>query len=352
MKITIRRNKDGKESFTATSLHEVFRRFTSGTTKKQVERLRQEIFNAPSRQSFPGMVALPRAIFPALFRKEGDLPVMVKYNGIVVLPFTGFIHTEEAEKARNELAKFPQTMAAFIGASGKTVKVLVRFTLPDGTLPQQEDEAALFHVHAIRWATRLYNGQFPYYSLNSEYSDYRQECCFTYDPSLYWSVSAIPIQLEQPLELPEEATYQELLRQQKDPLQRLLPGWERSNILSHLYETSLNDACREVGFEDTDEDRKQLLIVIARNCFHSGLGEEEAVRYTLMHFYKKNPTGYHPADFPERLPDREKLRRIPHYSPFPTLCSANRRVYEATLYLPLQYPERDHRIHGAGTFFL
>ena len=66
----------------------------------------------------------------------------------------------------------------------------------------------------------------------------------------------------------------------------MMPGYERSEIISTLFETSLYEALNTVGC-DREEDSKSLIVELTRNCFRSGIPEEEVVGWTLMHFRGK-----------------------------------------------------------------
>ena len=68
----------------------------------------------------------------------------------------------EAELVKQQAALLPQTFAAFCGSSGRSAKIWVRFTLPDGGLPKNEDDIALFHAHAYRLAVKCYQPLLPF----------------------------------------------------------------------------------------------------------------------------------------------------------------------------------------------
>ena len=129
------------------------------------------------------------------------------YNGIVLLS-AGPFGLEKLERVKKIAAMVPQTMAAFMGAGGDTLKILVPFVRPDGTLPQTEEEYRLFHAHAFRKAFLLYRSQLrcalqP--SGSSPYAAFR----LSYDESVYYNPQAVRIVMEQPegpcgtLDLPE-----------------------------------------------------------------------------------------------------------------------------------------------------
>lgn len=63
---------------------------------------------------------------------------------------------EEAVEVKRLASLAPQTMAAFVGSSGKSVKILVPFVLPDGSLPEKRELAELFHAVAYRRAVAFY----------------------------------------------------------------------------------------------------------------------------------------------------------------------------------------------------
>lgn len=60
---------------------------------------------------------------------------MRDYSGLVLLEVNHLSDLQEAVQIRQQAAMMPQTLLAFVGFSGKSVKIVIPFTLPDGTLP-------------------------------------------------------------------------------------------------------------------------------------------------------------------------------------------------------------------------
>lgn len=85
---------------------------------------------------------------------------MKAYHGLVLLSVKGFTGVEEAARLRDKLSGLPQTMIAFVGSSGRSVKILVPFLRPDGSLPVTVEEAGFFHAHAYQWAVNFTEGSF------------------------------------------------------------------------------------------------------------------------------------------------------------------------------------------------
>ena len=86
---------------------------------------------------------LPVLAFGSTFKKNGDGIQLRRYNGYVLLEVNGLESQSEAEAVRREAAALPQTLLAFVGLSGRSVKIVVPFVLPDGSLPKKEEQARI-----------------------------------------------------------------------------------------------------------------------------------------------------------------------------------------------------------------
>lgn len=223
----------------------------------------------------------PVVLFGASFKKEAGQVVMQSYNGVVLLEVNDLAGDAEIAMIRRKVAEAPQTLAAFAGSSGRSVKILVCFSLPGGGLPQSREQAECFHAHAYRKAVHYYRMLLER-DLSLKQPVLERGCRFSSDPDLYYNPEALPVPMEQPLRMPSEATWQEQKMLEKDPLERLMPGMERSQRVSMLYEASLKDTLNHFGGYRSD-DPKLFLVRLAENCFRSGIPEEDTVKWTLLH---------------------------------------------------------------------
>ena len=225
---------------------------------------------------------IPVLMFAALFRKKDNSLNFSVYNGLVLVQVNNLADSGEVARIKKLASEAPQTLAAFTGSSGKSVKILLPFTLPDGSLPQTKELAELFHASACRRAVNYYRAQLqwdiPFENLSLE-----QGCRHSYDPEVYYNPSAIPLTQEQPMQLVAETTYREAVGKNEDPLLRLMPGYERSHIISRLYNACVLDALDKTGGLDEGKEVRPFLIRLAENCFHSGIPEEDAVRWTMIY---------------------------------------------------------------------
>ena len=208
------------------------------------------------------------------------------YNGLILLEVNNLAGVAEAELVKQQAALLPQTFAAFCGSSGRSAKIWVRFTLPDGGLPKNEDDIALFHAHAYRLAVNCYQPLLPY-SITLKEPSLNQSCRMTLDEQPYYNPAATTFCLEQPCALPSEDNYRQRKQQESNPLLRMTPGYEVADTCNLLFEAALDRAFRDLDNWRQGDDLRPLLSRLAEHCFKAGIPEEEAVRQTLMHYYRE-----------------------------------------------------------------
>ena len=129
---------------------------------------------------------LPVLVFAATYKKHDGKRMLRRYNGYVLLEVNALGSLAEAEAVRGEAAALPQTLLAFVGLSGRSVKIVIPFTLPDGTLPKREEQARLFHATAYQLAVRHYQPQLrSIISLKEPLVS--RGCRFSFDPDAYYN---------------------------------------------------------------------------------------------------------------------------------------------------------------------
>ena len=78
---------------------------------------------------------VPKLLPAAAFVRKNGVMVMAEYNGIVMIQVNNLSGPMEADEVKKWVKELPQTYLAFVGSSGKSVKIWVRFTYPDDLLP-------------------------------------------------------------------------------------------------------------------------------------------------------------------------------------------------------------------------
>lgn len=226
---------------------------------------------------------VPKLLPAAAFVRKNGIMTMDEYNGIVMIQVNNLSGLMEASEVKERVKELPQTYLAFTGSSGKSVKIWVRFTYPDDLLPEDREQAELFHAHAYRLAVKFYQPQLPF-DIELKEPSLEQYCRLTFDPDLYFNPEAMPIYLKQPMAMPAETTYREQVQTETSPLQRLAPGYESHHALSVLFEAAFARALDEQDEYFPGNDIHSLLVCLAGHCFRAGIPEEDTVRWSRAHY--------------------------------------------------------------------
>ena len=164
-------------------------------------------------------VNLPRVLFAVECINYKEMQKGLKYNGLAVVEVNGLKTYEDAVAIRNQAARMDETVMAFLGASGRSVKIVCRGELfrkedvrskkedgrgqkedvrgqkEDGRLPEKEDEIRLFHKNLYETARRAYQNQF---GLDIEYLEPTLErtVYLSADPEMYFNLDARPFKAD------------------------------------------------------------------------------------------------------------------------------------------------------------
>jgi len=278
MKIT-RYSGDGK-SRKVMDLCTLLESMKKETTSNPVAFARENIGSRPLTGEVVGMDKIPVVVFGALL----DGHEIKQYNGVVLLEFNRLSGLKEAKEIRGIASDSLATLAAFVGVSGRSVKVLVPFSLPDGSLPDNPLQVEHFHAHAYKMAAAHYEAQLGC-EVTLKKPDPARGCRQSWDPDLYYNPQAVPFVMEQPLGMPKgELAYVESRTAEANALMRMAPGRERSRLVSGLFDSALQQTILFCGSPaDYGEDAAVFITRLARFCWGSGIPEEDVIRWALLY---------------------------------------------------------------------
>lgn len=292
MKLTLMRDNDGTSTMRTLDINLQIEAMKHETKAQPISNLRTSIRYASPDAKLDDAKKLAKVIPAAAFRKTANGIQMTAYNGIIQIEVNHLANLMEVNRVKQEAEELSQTYLAFMGSSGHSVKIWVRFTRPDKSLPQNREEAEIFQAHAYRKAVSLYQPILSY-SIELKNPALEQFCRQTYDPELYYNPDSTIMYMRQPMEMPSETTYQEAVQAETSPFKRLIPGYDSLETLSALFEVALNKACQSLSelqpgiYPRSDEDLKPLLVQLAENCFQAGIPEEETARWAIAHLYRQ-----------------------------------------------------------------
>lgn len=199
MKFTItHRNKKNQLLVSTKSLERFLERIVNDDAKNTVENFREYVpWLTNGYDGYKNMPTWMHVHPAAEFQKsENGLLKMKQNNGILLLTFVNIKEEGGVAAAKQSVASLPSTLAAFMGADGISLHVLVKYALSKGTLPNEEAEADRIYKQAFHTFAPLYQilvkatMQMPEPSI---YSDF----LLTRDALPYYREDALPLMLNE-----------------------------------------------------------------------------------------------------------------------------------------------------------
>ena len=282
---TLIKNYRNKETLRLVELQEVADFIRNGAFKEQVSEFRSvfplmTFADRNDEGTLTGYVNwpknLPRICFALEQEHRNGERITRGYTGLVLLEVNNLASHDEADAVRKGAAEMPQTLMAFVGADGQSVKIVCRGELfPGGSrLPESDAEIALFHENLYERARLIYNGQLGVTVEKLEPTTQRI-CYMSSDPGLVYNPMATPIYAKA-----EKAT--ESITHQRSALEQT-ESYERYRSMHTVFEFNLSKAYDDTeGIADKDERHHAILSRLAQYCMETGLAMAPAMRQTLM----------------------------------------------------------------------
>jgi predicted P-loop ATPase len=290
MKITVFKRKGPKETVVRESLADIAEAIRNGKHIDEVHHLRQYYHLMHPRRtedgrmetSFDFKMTLPRLCFSAEIDKYRKEFRILNYNGLIVLEANNLADYDEAIRIRNEAARLPQTMMVFLGASGRSVKIVCRGELlPDngGGVPTTEEEIKKFHQLLYRTARKAYNAQLDI-TLDAPKPLIHRTIYISADPDMRFREQAVPfyVDMEEKTAPPSPTDLETVTKEHY-----LMPGRSLKQTYILNYQFILSEVMGRY-FELPDEERAgELLMQIAAKCLEQGVPQQQAINLTMCH---------------------------------------------------------------------
>ncbi len=129
---------------------------TDEKRRRTVEAFRHELKDLPPFLHPKLKDQLPLICPGQLVRRRRNGTQSIAYTGVVLLEVSNLSSTEEAEELRAKAAAWPTTLLAAIGASGRSLKILVRGSFDDGSLPTDVAVIDRFHQQLYNICSTVY----------------------------------------------------------------------------------------------------------------------------------------------------------------------------------------------------
>jgi len=211
---------------------------------------------------------LPRICFAQVLENRKGQRVCRGYTGLVLLEVNNLTGYEEAAAVRSGAGEMPQTLLAFVGAGGRSVKIVCRGELlgDDGNLRSQE-ETALFHENLYERARLAYNAQLGV-TVEKLEPLLDRTCLVSTDPEVFYN--PVPMPLYARAEKPAQSL--SLRRATTIEPEEVSPGRSRYFSLYHIYEHNYGKAADECEGMTGQKEWPSLLVTrLAIHCMETGV---------------------------------------------------------------------------------
>ena len=272
MKITItHRNNKNQLLVSTKSLERFLERIVNDDAKNTIANFREYVpWLTNGYDGYKNMATWMHVHPAAEFQKsENGLLKMKQNNGVLLLTFVNIKDDVGVDAIKQKVASLPSTLAAFMGADGISLNVLVKYALAKGSLPDDEVEADRIYKQAFQTFAPLYQilvkatMQMPEPSI---YSDF----LFTQDASPYYREDALPLVLNEVIHTVEKPV------------------------------DNLKDVIVDNSEEDVDKDGKELSDNIMRMigflCKKYDFRYNSVMKFTEYRPKDKDYWGYQPVD--------------------------------------------------------
>jgi len=296
--ITLFKNYRNKETLNQLEIEEIVSDIRQQKYEEQCRELRDVCLVAELRQKYDvtdGMLErytkdLPRVCFAAVMENKNHRRVTRAYNGLVLLEVNNLAGREEAEAVRKGAAQIPHTLLAFIGASGRSVKMVCRGELFEGGLPTaqggqsgkpsaiDEETVKLFHTNLYEKARVAYNMQLGV-TIEKLEPDLDRSCYMSSDQDIFYNPQAVPFYTDM---VPTQKAVAPI-QLHTDRQDALLPGYDNYHAMMLIYQFCLSKAYDDVEGITEQEGRTELMLTrLAGYCQEAGLPMAVAQRQVLF----------------------------------------------------------------------
>ena len=276
-KVTIIKNYRYKETLRQIDLEELINSIRSCQYAQEVGELRKVYplvkghlaGDGSLTTRIPAIKGLPRVCFAFEMVTQGANRLIKSYTGMVLLEVNNLPGLEEAEAVRRGAAEMPQTMIAFTGADGMSVKIVCcgeLFPNDGGGLPDDIEDIRNFHQNLYERARLIYNGQLGVTIEKLEPVPERI-CYLSADSKIVYNPLAVPIYAHA-----EKATDGNLRTIQLSDQTEGSMDYNRIISVHTAYEFNLTKALDDAeGISDADQQRHVVLTKLAEYCQKTGI---------------------------------------------------------------------------------
>ena len=313
MRLLVTREKvyrNGAVSLARITLEEMIWLMREGKHRAQVEELRRELPGLRGRGiDLTWNMTVERIIPSALIRKRSDTWLLKCYSDIVLLSVENVFDDTAATAVKRAAATLPMTLAAFRGASGMSVKILVWVQPPVGIeLGDDPEKVLAFHRTAFTQMAQIYDAILPHPVWRGTEPSLTGDFMLGVDDMPLVCPHAAPAAIDTSLVLPNIRKTDETDPYVEELLLPVPTDQSFRDYYDQRWQLALDEAYevfRKEGRDVSVEDDEGLLQVLTKKCFELniplpeararmqvklwGVGDAEVARYVNNYYERHDP---------------------------------------------------------------
>ena len=356
-KITIIKKYRNTETLKVLELSEAVKAIQSCTYLKEVEMARGFSIVVELTRQPDGSVAgaenftdkVPRICFALEMENRKGQRVLKDYTGLVLLEVNNLTSYEEAVAIRQGAGLMPQTLLAFVGASGRSVKIVCQGQIFGGGLPTDEEEIKRFHLNLYEKARLAYNAQLGV-TIDKLEPRLERTCYMSVDAQMIYNPTAVAFYTD--ASALEEAM-RPLLPKDSMPSE-LVPERSRYHSLHLIYEHNLSKAYDDAAAITNEEEWLLMVITrLAEYCQQTGLDMAFAQRQTLFSLtLGKEPDVVKKAfeNAYRQQHEKEFRKRLGITNPLKTIPAETLLTMKIDIFLNSNYELRKNVMRGVAEY--
>lgn len=333
-KVTLINNRDGQERFTRYTLQSAVEMIRTGKLK--------------SGKQLSELTELPRICFASAIKNQYGKQWNYIYNGFILLEINNLQDRRTAEEIRDEAAMIDYTMLAFVGADGRSVKLVCQavernqWQNPEG---YWESEVEQFNLNAYAKFHYLYSTQLAIRVDNIPPS-IRSSCLMSHDPDVRFNPYCATMIVS-----PNDQTADRLTRTMRHEAadahytNKVIPGLSTEASMRHEYQACKADALEACRLDKEEDFVAHCLEVLAQNCHESGLEEAFAVKMTLFDGRLNED-----ADYVQTVFDSQYSKTLKATWPLKHVKPSQLLTYKTEAFLNSRYELRKNVMTGVAQY--
>lgn len=282
---------------------------------------------------------IPRVCFAGMYEICDQKQKFIGYNGLQLLEINNLMDYDAARQISALASRMPQTMLSFMGADGRSVKIVCRSELVDTQMPYTEEDAKVFHARAYRKAHTVYSSQLNI-SVDNFEPILNRFTLISVDTEIHYNPFAVPFYIDPDDDVPPIKKYVSI-RNDEAETEKLMPGYDLNETRRYVFQCCLREAYDKARLEPDKTYSEKTLSLLAHYCHESDLPVEMCICHTGL-------TGKlgKDMDYVRIVFENEYHDKLNKYLPFKHIPETALLTYKTEAMLKSRYELRQNIITG------